>query len=64
MPIIISQLIPTFLNLIEKAAYNTYNKTISTKEKLIKLNFTNSYKDIYNEFKRSYLNKVNKVYYL
>jgi hypothetical protein len=64
VPIIISQLIPTFLSLIEKAAYNTYNKTISIKEKLIKLNFTNSYKDIYNKFKRSYLNKVNKVYYL
>lgn len=64
MPIIISQLIPTFLSLVEKAAYNAYNKTISIKEKLIKLDFINSYKDIYNEFKRSYLNKISKAYYL
>jgi hypothetical protein len=62
--IIISQLIPTFLGLIKKAAYNTYDKTIFAKEKLVKLNFISSYKDVYNKFKRSYLDKVNKVYYL
>jgi hypothetical protein len=61
--IVISQLTLTFLDLI-KTAYNTYNKTIFIKEKLIKLNFINSYKDIYNKFKRSYLNKVSKAYYL
>jgi hypothetical protein len=62
--IIISQLTPTFLGLVEKAACDAYNKTISTKEKLVKLDFTSSYKDIYNKFKRSYLDKVSKVYYL
>jgi len=64
VPIIISLLISTFLGLIKKTAYNAYNKTISIKEKLIKLNFINNCKDIYNKFKRSYLDKVNKVYYL
>jgi hypothetical protein len=62
--IIILQLILTFLGLIKKATYNTYNKTIFAKEKLVKLDFTSNCKDIYNKFKRSYLNKVNKVYYL
>ena len=64
MPIIISQLIPTFLGLVKKAACDAHNKTIFAKEKLVKLDFTSSYKDVYNEFKRSYLDKVNKVYYL
>jgi len=62
--VIISQLTPTFLDLVKKAACNAYNKIIFAKEKLVKLDFISSYKDIYNEFKRSYLNKVNKVYYL
>ena len=62
--IIILQLILTFLGLVKKAARDIYNKKISTKEKLVKLDFTSSYKDIYNKFKRSYLDKVNKAYYL
>jgi hypothetical protein len=62
--VVISQLIPTFLGLIKKAACDTYNKTIFAKEKLVKLDFTSNCKDMYNEFKRSYLDKVNKVYYL
>ena len=62
--IVILQLIPTFLGLVKKAACDAYNKIIFAKEKLVKLDFISSYKDIYNEFKRSYLNKVNKAYYL
>jgi hypothetical protein len=62
--IIISQLTPTFLGLVEKAACNAHDKTISAKEKLVKLDFTSSCKDVYNEFKRSYLDKVSEVYYL
>jgi hypothetical protein len=64
VPLIISQLIATFLGLVKKAAYNTYNKTISVKEKLVKLNFISSCKDMHNKFKRSYLDKVSKAYYL
>jgi hypothetical protein len=32
--------------LVEKAARDTYDKTISVKEKLVKLDFTNSYEDV------------------
>ncbi len=64
VPVVISQPISTFLGLVEKAAYNAYNKTISAKEKLVKLDFTSSYKDMYNKFKRSYLDKVSKAYHL
>jgi len=63
-PLIISQLIPTFLGLVKKAACNIHDKMISAKEKLVKLDFTSSYEDVYNEFKRSYLDKVSEVYYL
>lgn len=64
VPLIISQLILTFLGLVKKAARDTYNKTISAKEKLTKLNFTSSYEDVHKEFKGSYLDKVSKAYYL
>ena len=63
-PLITSQLTLTFLGLVEKAACNTYNKMISAKEKLVKLDFTSSCKDVYNEFKRSYLDKVSEAYHL
>jgi hypothetical protein len=64
VPVIISQPIPTFLGLVEKAARDAHDKTISVKEKLIKLDFTSSCKDVYNEFKRSYLDKVSEAYHL
>ena len=63
-PLITSQLTLTFLGLVEKAACNTYNKMISAKEKLVKLNFTSSCEDVQKEFKRSYLDIVGEVYYL
>jgi len=62
--IIISQLIFTFFGLVKKAACDIYNKIIFIKEKLVKLDFISNYKDVYNKFKRSYLDKVNKIYYL
>ena len=58
VPVIISQLIPTFLGLVKKAARNIHNKTISAKEKLVKLDFTSRCEDVQKEFKRSYLDKV------
>jgi hypothetical protein len=45
-PLITSQPTPTFLGLVEKAARDTHDKTISVKEKLVKLDFTNSYEDV------------------
>jgi len=50
---------------VEKAAYDTHDihdKTIFAKEKLVKLDFINSCKDVYKEFKRSYLDKAGKAY--
>jgi hypothetical protein len=47
-----------FLRLVEKAAYNNHNKTISAKDKFAKLDFTSSCKDIQEEFKRDYLDNV------
>jgi hypothetical protein len=45
-PFITSQLTPTFLGLVKKAACDTYDKIISAKEKLVKLNFTSSCEDV------------------
>ena len=61
VPIIISQPTPTFLGLVEKAARDTHDKTISAREKLVKLDFTSSYANVHNEFKRSYLDKVSET---
>jgi hypothetical protein len=56
--LVISQPTPAFLGLVKKAARDNYDKTLSTKEKLAKLDFTYSCKDVEKEFKRSYLNNV------
>ncbi|TVY20232.1 hypothetical protein LARI1_G001642 [Lachnellula arida] len=58
VPLVISQPTITFLGLVEEAARDTYDKTISAKEKLAKLNFTSSCEEVYKEFKRSYLDKI------
>jgi hypothetical protein len=48
-----------FLHLVEKAAVDCRDQTISAKEKPVtKLNSTNSCEDVQKEFKRSYQNKV------
>jgi hypothetical protein len=39
-PLAISQPTPAFLGLVEKSARDNHDKTLSTKEKLAKLNFT------------------------
>jgi hypothetical protein len=54
----ISQPTPTFLDLVEKAARDSHDETISAKEKLAKLDFTSSCDDMQKEFKRSYLDTV------
>jgi hypothetical protein len=64
VPLIISQPTSTFLGLVEKAARDTHNKTISAKEKLTKLDFTSSCGDVHKEFKGSYLDKVSEAYHL
>jgi hypothetical protein len=50
--------------LVEKAARDTHDNTISAKEKLVKLDFIGSCEDVHNEFKRSYLDKVGEAYHL
>ena len=57
-PLVTSQPTPTFLGLVEKAARDTHDKTISAKEKLVKLDFTSRCEDVQKEFKRRYLDKV------
>jgi hypothetical protein len=44
--LIILQLIAIFLCLVKKAAHDIHDKMIFTKEKLTKLKFTNSCKDV------------------
>jgi hypothetical protein len=52
-----------FLRLVEKAAVDCRDQTISAKEKPVtKLNSTNSCEDVQKEFKRSYQNKVGPKY--
>ena len=60
-PLVTSQPTPTFLGLVEKAARDTHDKTISAKEKLVKLDFTSSCEDVQKEFKRSYMDKVGSI---
>lgn len=60
----ISQPTPTFLGLVQNAAADTNDQTISTKEKLAKLDFTSSCEDVHKEFKRDYLDKVGEAYHL
>ncbi|KAH8653949.1 hypothetical protein BGZ60DRAFT_158476 [Tricladium varicosporioides] len=57
-PLVISQPTPAFLDLVGKAARDTHDKTISTKEKLAKLGFTSRCEDVHKEFKKSYLDKI------
>lgn len=64
VPHITSQPTPTLLGLVQKAARDTHDKTISAKEKLAKLDFTSSCGDVQMEFRRSYLDKVSKLYHL
>ncbi|PMD28969.1 hypothetical protein L207DRAFT_574583 [Hyaloscypha variabilis F] len=58
VPLIISQPTPTFLDLVEKAARDLHDKTISAKERLVKLDLTSSCEDVCKEFKRDYLDKI------
>jgi hypothetical protein len=52
-----------FLRLVEKAAIDCRDETISAKQKPVtKLNSTNSCEDVQKEFKRSYQNKVGSKY--
>jgi hypothetical protein len=60
-PLIISQPIPTFLGLVKKAACDTHDKTISAKEKLVKLDFISNCEDVQKKFKRSYMDKVRSI---
>jgi len=63
-PLITSQPTDIFLRLVEKAARDTHDKTISAKEQLVKLDFTSSCEDVQNEYKRSYQDKVGEAYHL
>ncbi|KAF4625680.1 hypothetical protein G7Y89_g12484 [Cudoniella acicularis] len=56
--LVISQPTPLFLSLVEKAAHDNYDKTISDTNTITKLDFTGSCGDVQKEFKRSYLDSV------
>ena len=57
--IAISQPTPSFLRLVEEAARDCYDETISAKEMPVtKLVFTSSCADVQKEFRRRYQEKV------
>jgi hypothetical protein len=56
--LVISQPTPTFLSLVQKAARDNHDKTISAKEQLPKLDFTSNCEDVQKELEKSYLNNV------
>ncbi len=59
MSLAISQPTSYFLSLVEKAAGDFRDETISAKQQPItRINSMNGCKDVQNEFKESYLNKV------
>jgi hypothetical protein len=59
MSLAISPATSHFLRLVEKAAVDCHDQTISAKEKPVtKLKSTNSCKDVQTEFKKEYQDKV------